>query len=51
MTTETDYAAACLPDRLRCAAHLDRVHFDVPTDEQELAACAVAAAAETFANQ
>lgn len=41
MTTETDYAAACLPDRLRCAAHLDRVHFDVPTDEQELAACAV----------
>ena len=40
MTTETTpeaaYAAACLPDRLRSAAHLDRVHFDVPTDEQEL---------------
>ncbi len=32
----TAYAAACLPDRLRSAAHLDRVHFDVPTDEQEL---------------
>ena len=41
MPTETTpeaaaYAAACLPDRLRSAAHLDRVHFDVPTDEQEL---------------
>lgn len=41
MSTETTpeeaaYAAACLPDRLRSVACLDRVHFDVPTDEQEL---------------
>jgi len=35
-TPEAAYAAACLPDRLRSAACLDRVHFDVPTDEQEL---------------
>lgn len=34
--TTPAYAAACLPDRLRSAACLDRVHFDVPTDEQEL---------------
>ena len=34
--TTPAYVAACLPDRLRSAACLDRVHFDVPTDEQEL---------------
>ena len=30
------YTAACLPDRLRSAAYLGRVHFDVPGDEEEL---------------
>ena len=35
-TPEAAYAAACLPDRLRSAACLDRVHFDVPGDEEEL---------------